>query len=75
MHFAVDYTLCNRYNNVANISDQVNYELNSVNGWLSANKLYLNSNKTIHIIFSNKYKTSTLNQKSETTFIDKTAAH
>ena len=59
MHFVVDFNIYMRFNKNVNISDHINSELNSVNDWLSATKLYLNSNKTKYMIFSNKYKTST----------------
>ena len=59
IHFADDSSLYIRLNKTVNISDQANCELNSVNDWLSANKLCLNSNKTKYMIFSNKHKTST----------------
>ena len=79
IHFADDSTLYMRFNKTVNVSDQINSELNSVNvtmiDWLSTNTFYLNSIESKYMIFSNKYKTSTLNIKIGTTFIEKTAAH
>ena len=56
IHFADDSSLYIRLNKTVNISDQANCELNSVNDWLSANKLYLNSNKTNCMIFPTHMK-------------------
>jgi len=53
--YADDTTLYIIGNNRKSLLNQMNYDLNNLSMWFSANKLALNTNKTIYIVFSDKY--------------------
>ena len=61
VHFADDSTLHIPFEKADNISPQINVQLTNINGWLTANKLHLNTGKTKYMIFSLKDKPPDLN--------------
>ena len=75
LHFADDSTSHIKFDTNVDISQQFNLELAYIDTWLSANKLYLNIDKTKYMILSNRSQTSILNLKVGNSIIDKTATH
>ena len=61
LHFADDSTMYINFNKKTDISHQINIELEPINNWLRANKLYLNVNKTKYMIINNRDKPPDLN--------------
>ena len=54
IHFADDSTLYIAYEKNIDCSNMVNHELDSLNTWLLANKLFLNIDKTKFMIIHNQ---------------------
>ena len=50
--FADDITLFLEDNNIVRLQENVNYELVKINNWLISNRLYINLNKTYHMILT-----------------------
>ena len=61
IHFADDSTVYKNFDKNADISGQINDELEAINNWLIANKLYLNVNKTKYMIINNRGRPPDLN--------------
>ena len=54
IHYADDSTLYLRYSKNQDVSNLINIELQSLSNWLSANKLFLNIQKTKYMIVHNR---------------------
>ena len=74
IHFADDSTLYRKYCS-AEVSNDANLDLASLNSWLSANKLYLNVDKTKYMILSNRKQLSNLDLKIGSSAIERTNVH
>ena len=74
IHFADDSTLYGKYSS-AEVSNDANLDLASLNSWLSANKLYLNVNKTKYMILSNRKQPTNLVLKIGSSAIERTNVH
>ena len=59
--FADDTTLTISDSNLTNLVNRSNIELNSINNWVNANKLTLNTDKTEFLITSNRTVASNIN--------------
>ena len=74
LHFADDSTLYCAYD-LASMSNLINADLVSVNTWLSANKLFLNIDKTKYITFRNRKIPPPLDLKIGSSVVCNTNAH
>ena len=75
IHFADDSTLYKSYNKTTDISHQINTELEAINNWLTANKLYLNVNKTKYMIINNRGRPPDLNLTIGNSTIERCTEH
>ena len=75
IHFADDSTLYASFEKKLDISELINTNLLSLRNWLSANKLFLNINKTNYIIFNNRSRPPDLNLKIGDRIIKRTDIH
>ena len=75
IHFADDSTLYLDYNKNINCSYLVNYDLETLNSWLSINKLYLNINKTKYMIINNRGRPPDLELRIGETLLERTEVH
>ena len=72
VHFADDSTLHISAEKNLNNATEINNELEAINSWLTANKLYLNIDKTKYMIFSLKEKPPDLNLIIGNSLIERT---
>ena len=72
VHFADDSTLHISTVKNQNNTSEINNELDSINTWLTSNKLYLNIDKTKYMIFSMKEKPPDLNLIIGNSLIERT---
>ena len=72
VHFADDSTLHISAEKNQNNATEINNELEAINSWLTANKLYLNIDKTKYMIFSLKEKPPDLNLIIGNSLIERT---
>ena len=75
IHFADDSTLYIDYNKNFDITSTINSDLNSIYTWLSANKLFLNVDKTKYLIVNNRDSPPNLPICIGNSFIERTDTH
>ena len=73
LHFADDSTIHFKFN--GDISGMVNNELDGLQNWLNANKLFLNVSKTKYMIFNNRKRPADLSIQIGNSTIERTQVH
>ena len=75
VHFADDSTLYVDYDKQSDCSELVNCELENLNNWLLANKLYLNIDKTKYMIVNNRGQPPPLDLRIDSSSISRVDDH
>ena len=75
IHYADDSTLYLNIDKNTDCTTMINSELHSLNSWLKANKLFLNTTKTRYMIIHNRSKPPNLNLKIENSPILRASSH